>query len=94
MRFEILGEIADIETFAAGAGIREIGRLRKVYGPGAGVSARALAACGSWMAQSIWLKYTGTKPPESGGRNTRSNTCFEIRNHGKDTNETTGRVHR
>ncbi|MEA2890363.1 MAG: hypothetical protein QOI05_1156 [Bradyrhizobium sp.] len=34
MRFEILGEIADIETFAAGDGIREIGRLRKVYGPG------------------------------------------------------------
>jgi hypothetical protein len=34
MRFEILGEIADIETFAAGAGIREVGRLRKVYGPG------------------------------------------------------------
>jgi hypothetical protein len=34
MRFEILGEIADIQTFAAGAGIREISRLRKVYGPG------------------------------------------------------------
>ncbi|MEA2896990.1 MAG: hypothetical protein QOJ84_2605 [Bradyrhizobium sp.] len=34
MRFEILDEIAGIETFAAGAGIREIGRLRKVYGPG------------------------------------------------------------
>jgi hypothetical protein len=34
MSFEIPGEIADIETFAAGAGIREIGRLRKVYGPG------------------------------------------------------------
>jgi hypothetical protein len=32
MRFEILGEIAEIETFAAGSGIREIGRLRKLYG--------------------------------------------------------------
>ena len=34
MRFEILGEIADIETFASGTGIREISRLRKFYGPG------------------------------------------------------------
>jgi hypothetical protein len=34
MRFEILGEISDIETFAAGSGIREIARLRKVYGRG------------------------------------------------------------
>ena len=28
MRFEILDEISDIETFATGSGIREIGRLR------------------------------------------------------------------
>ena len=34
MRFEILGEISGIETFAAGASIREIARLRKAYGRG------------------------------------------------------------
>jgi hypothetical protein len=34
MRFEILGEISDIETFAAGSGIREVARLRRVYGRG------------------------------------------------------------
>ena len=34
MRFEILGDISDIETFAAGSGIREIARLRRVYGRG------------------------------------------------------------
>jgi hypothetical protein len=34
MRFEILGEISDIETFAAGSGIREIARLRRIYGRG------------------------------------------------------------
>jgi hypothetical protein len=34
MRFEILGEISHIETFAAGSGIREAARLRKVYGRG------------------------------------------------------------
>jgi hypothetical protein len=34
MRFDILGEISEIETFAAGSGIREIARLRRTYGRG------------------------------------------------------------
>ena len=34
MHFEILSEIADVETIAAGTGIREIARLRKLYGHG------------------------------------------------------------
>ena len=34
MRFEIIGEISDIETFAAGSGIREVARLRRIYGRG------------------------------------------------------------
>jgi hypothetical protein len=34
MRFEILGGISDIETIAKGKGIREIERLREVYGSG------------------------------------------------------------
>jgi hypothetical protein len=32
MWFEILGETSSVETFAAGSGIREIARLRRVYG--------------------------------------------------------------
>lgn len=32
MRFEILGDISDVETFASGSKIREIARLRRVYG--------------------------------------------------------------
>ena len=32
MRFEILGEMWDVETFATGSGIRELARLRRVYG--------------------------------------------------------------
>jgi hypothetical protein len=32
MQFEILGEISEVETIASGSGIREIGRLRKIYG--------------------------------------------------------------
>jgi hypothetical protein len=32
--FELLGPITNIETFAIGAGIREIERLEEQYGPG------------------------------------------------------------
>jgi hypothetical protein len=34
MRFEVLSEISDVETFATGSAIRELARLRRVYGPG------------------------------------------------------------
>jgi hypothetical protein len=34
MKFEIIGEIVDIETIAVGSSIREVARLRKVYGAG------------------------------------------------------------
>ena len=34
MHFEILSEISDVETFATASGIREIARLRRIYGRG------------------------------------------------------------
>jgi len=34
MKFEIKGKIENEETFASGSAIREIARLRKVYGRG------------------------------------------------------------
>ncbi|MBI3527325.1 MAG: hypothetical protein HY067_05080 [Betaproteobacteria bacterium] len=34
MHFEIVGDITHIETFAVGSSIREIARLRKLYGRG------------------------------------------------------------
>lgn len=34
MYFDLVGEITHIETFATGSGIREIARLRKLYGRG------------------------------------------------------------
>lgn len=34
MYFEIIGQIASIETIAVGKAIRDIARLRKRYGPG------------------------------------------------------------
>ena len=32
--FEIRGELADVETFATGSSIRELPRLRELYGKG------------------------------------------------------------
>ncbi len=34
MYFEVLGDIAHVETFATGSAIRELARLRKFYGRG------------------------------------------------------------
>jgi len=34
MHFEIISEISHVDTFAVGSGIRELARLRKVYGKG------------------------------------------------------------
>ena len=34
MDFQIVGEITDIETIAAGTGVRDRARLRKRHGPG------------------------------------------------------------
>jgi hypothetical protein len=32
--FEVVGDIENIETFATGRGIRELGRLNRIYGRG------------------------------------------------------------
>ena len=42
MFFEIIGEIKDVEKIAVGASIRDLGRLRKSYGPDVGESSREL----------------------------------------------------
>jgi hypothetical protein len=34
MHFEVIGQIEQVETFATGSGIRELPRLRKIYGRG------------------------------------------------------------
>ena len=34
MLFKILGSIREVETFATGTGIRELPRLRRIYGKG------------------------------------------------------------
>lgn len=34
MEFELVGDVADVETMATGSGIRELPRLRRLYGKG------------------------------------------------------------
>ncbi len=34
MNFEVIGDIAEVETFAVSASIRDLPRLRRAHGPG------------------------------------------------------------
>jgi hypothetical protein len=62
--FTVLGDIADIETFAVGRQIREIGRLRKRYGRGRwrkrkGTARIRLADGTVRLAELHWYEATG-----------------------------------
>ena len=64
MHFEILGDISNVETFAAGSGIREIARLRKVYGRGRwrkrkGVARVRFANGSVHLAELHWYEAAG-----------------------------------
>jgi hypothetical protein len=62
MHFEILREIAEAETFATGSGIREIARLRRIYGRGRWRKrvARVRLSDGSiHLAELHWYEATG-----------------------------------
>jgi hypothetical protein len=64
MAFEILGEISDIETFATGSAIRELGRLRRIYGRGRwrkrkGLARVRLADGSTYRAELHWYEASG-----------------------------------
>lgn len=64
MHFELLGPITQVETFAVGARIREISRLRKFYGTGRWRKPKSLAKVrlsnGSiHLAEIHWYEATG-----------------------------------
>lgn len=64
MYFEILGKITDVETFAVGSSIREIARLRKLYGKGRwrkrkGVARVKLDDGSEYLAEVHWYEATG-----------------------------------
>lgn len=64
MRFEILDEISEIETFAAGSGIREVARLRRIYGQGRwrkrkGIAQVRLSDGSIRAAELLWYEAAG-----------------------------------
>jgi hypothetical protein len=64
MRFEILGEISGIETVAMSSGIREVARLRKLYGRGRwrkrkGVARIRLMDGSIQLAEIHWYEASG-----------------------------------
>ena len=64
MFFAVLGEITHVETFAVGAEIREVERLRKLYGRGRwrkrkGIARVRLADNSIHRAEVHWYEATG-----------------------------------
>ena len=64
MHFELLGPLTQIETFAVGSQIREITRLRKLYGHGRwrkrkGIANVRLSDGSSHVAEIHWYEATG-----------------------------------
>ena len=64
MHFQVVGQIEQIETFATGAGIRELARLRKIYGRGRwrkrkGVATVRLGDGTIRLAELHWYEATG-----------------------------------
>ena len=64
MPFEIIGDVSQIETFATGGGIREIARLRRLYGLGGwrkrkGVAQVRLADGSVCLAELHWYEAAG-----------------------------------
>jgi len=57
MRFEILGEISDIETFATGPSIRELPVCEGSMDVADGANAKALPGFDYPMAESTLLRY-------------------------------------
>ena len=64
MHFQVVGQIEQIETFATGSGIRELARLRKIYGRGRwrkrkGVATVRLSDRTIRLAELHWYEATG-----------------------------------
>jgi hypothetical protein len=64
MRFELLDEISEVETFAAGSKIREIARLRRAYGRGRWRKRKGIARVRSpdgsiHLAELHWYEASG-----------------------------------
>jgi len=64
MNFEIISEITNVETIAAGSGIRDILRLRRMYGRGRWRKLKGVATIRTWngrirLAELHWYEAHG-----------------------------------
>ena len=64
MQFDILSEISEVETLAAGSAIRELARLRRAYGRGRwrkrkGIALVRLADDSVHLAELHWYEASG-----------------------------------
>ena len=64
MDFEIIGDLRDIETFAVGKEVRELERLKRIYGPGRWRKRKALGRVkisngAILLAELHWYEATG-----------------------------------
>jgi hypothetical protein len=64
MYFVVVGEVTQVETFAVGAQIREVQRLRRLYGRGRwrkrkGIARVRLADGSIHLAEVHWYEATG-----------------------------------
>ena len=64
VNFEILGQITNIEIIAVGNGIRDLSRLRKLYGAGRWRKLKGVATVKMWngrirLAESHWYEAHG-----------------------------------
>ena len=64
MQFDILSEISEVETFAAGSAIRELARLRRAYGRGRwrkrkGIAPVRLGDDSVHLAELHWYEASG-----------------------------------
>jgi hypothetical protein len=66
MEFDVIGDITGIQTIATGSGIRELGRLRKRYGPGRWRKRKGFAEI-RLPSGEIVPRYTGMRPLASAG---------------------------
>jgi len=76
MNFKIVGKIEQERTFAAGSKIREIARLRKVYGKGRWRKRKGIAKIQLQDGTIQLRRYTGTRQQASVARNTKLNTLW------------------
>ena len=82
MHFEILGDLASVETIATGSGIREIARLRKRYGRGRWRKRKGNAEVRLGSGEILRAEYTRMRRPALASGNSRLSASCEVDHHG------------